>query len=239
MDRDLKLEAVTLEYQNHGKNTMVCQSLSVTFPEKKVSVILGPSGVGKTTLLNFIAGHFAGEGTITFQGKRLDSLPPSEREIAYVTQDFRLYPHMTVFENIAFPLHVLHAPREEIEKRVNAIASRLGISYFLSRKPRALSGGQQQKVALAKALIWEPSLLLLDEPFSDLDPQSRQECRLFFKETLLHASFTTLLVTHSWDDAMTLADRVYLLHQGKIAFEGTPYEAECSAYAPYFSEVRP
>ena len=239
MNSSLELRNVSLSYQSKGKESVVFHSLSVYFPIKGISVILGASGVGKTTLLSFIAGILPGEGEIAFGGKRIDQLPPNRREIAYVTQDYRLYPHMTVFENIAFPLRIMHASREEIERRVGEIAKRLDISFLLSRKPKALSGGQQQKIALARSLIWNPSILLLDEPFSGLDPNSRAECRRFFQTVLRDFPVTTLLVTHSWEDAMAIGDRVYVIQDRKISFEGTPFEAEQSSYLPAFSEVRP
>ncbi|MDY5441409.1 MAG: ABC transporter ATP-binding protein [Candidatus Enteromonas sp.] len=239
MNSFLELKNTSLSYQNHGRKTIVCESLNASFPERQVSVLLGSSGVGKTTLLSYVAGILPGEGEILFEEKRIDLLPANQREIAYVTQDYRLYPHMTVFENIAFPLRLMHASREEIEKRVGEIAERLGIAILLSRKPKQLSGGQQQKIALARSLVWNPSILLLDEPFSGLDPNSRGECRRYFQKILHEFPLTTLLVTHSWDDAMALGDRVFVLQNGKIAFEGTPFDAAQSPYLPAFSEVRP
>lgn len=238
MQNDLILEHLAFSYEDHHKSVAVFSDLSATFPAGKISVILGESGIGKSTLLNLISGTLTpDEGKIMLGRKQLDSLSPAERGVAIVSQDFRLYPHMTVFDNISFPLRVMGASREETEKRVMELADRFELTYLLSRKPRVLSGGQQQKVALAKAYIRQPSLLLLDEPFSNLDPENRSKCRLFLKHVVSTQPITTLFVTHSYEDATSLGDRVFLLQKGQFVFEGSANDA-ANSFRPELMEFK-
>ncbi len=238
MQNELVLEHIAFAYEDHHQSVPIFSDLTTTFPADKISVILGESGVGKSTLLNLLSGTLQPDrGRILLGSKRIDNLAIGQRNIALVSQDFRLYPQMTVFENIAFPLKVMGAPREEVERRVNEIAKQFDLTYLLSRKPRVLSGGQQQKVALAKAYIRQPALLLLDEPFSNLDPESRSHCRIFLKQKIEAYPVTTLLVTHSFDDATAVGDQIYLLKEGKFVFVGSALEA-AKSFRPELMEFK-
>ncbi len=188
-------------------------------------VILGPSGCGKTTLMRMIAGlerPTAGEVLI---GKRVvTDLPPRAREIAMVFQSYALYPHLTIFNNIAFPLKAKKVPRIAMDEKVQWAASLLNIEELLDRKPRQLSGGERQRVALARALVKEPSVMLLDEPLSNLDAKLRALARDELQRFQRQLGITTIFVTHDQIEAMGLGDRIVVMYQGQIKQIGTPYE---------------
>jgi len=188
-------------------------------------VLLGPSGCGKTTLLRLLAGlERADAGHISIGDRTVDDVPPEERDVAMVFQNYALYPHFTVEENIAFPLRVRKTPGAEVEARVRAAAARLGLEKLLRRRPAQLSGGQQQRVALARAIVRRPSVYLMDEPLSNLDAQLRVQTRGELKRLRQELGTTTVYVTHDQGEAMTLGDRVALLWQGAIEQVGTPLE---------------
>ncbi|MEN0036299.1 MAG: sn-glycerol-3-phosphate ABC transporter ATP-binding protein UgpC [Cellvibrio sp.] len=188
-------------------------------------VLVGPSGCGKSTLLRMVAGlESVSEGEILIGDQAVNDLPPSERDIAMVFQDYALYPHKTVFENIAFGLRVRGAAKDEIERRVNEVAAQLQITEFLSRKPAALSGGQRQRVAIGRALARHARLFLFDEPLSNLDVKLRNEMRVEIKKLHQQFGITTLYVTHDQIEAMTLADRIAVMANGKVEQYGTPDE---------------
>lgn len=205
-----------------GNNEVqVFLDFNATFKDKEVSVILGQSGCGKTTLLNLICGlnpNYKGE--ITFNDADASKITLKDKDLAYVTQNIVLYPKMTVFENIAFPLQFTLLRQEDINKRVREIAKRLGIEHTLTRKPKCLSYGQQHRVNLAKALIKEPTLLLCDEPFTGLDPKTRDELTILLKDYIKEHNVTCLFVTHDYYEALRLGETIYLIENGKVVLSG-------------------
>ncbi len=186
-------------------------------------VLLGPSGCGKTTLLRMIAGfERPSAGELLIGGEIVNDLPPRARKIAMVFQSYALYPHMTVFKNIAFPLKAQHVERSTIPQKVEWAASLFGIGHLLQRKPRELSGGERQRVALARALVREPSVFLLDEPLSNLDAQLRASARDELQQFQRRIGTTTIYVTHDQVEAMGLGDRVVVMRAGTVRQIGTP-----------------
>lgn len=211
-------------YKNRKTYFLALDNFNYTFRAKKITAVIGPSGSGKTSLLNFIAGVHPEDGEIYLDGIDISSTSPQERHLAYVHQDFVLYPSLTVFDNIALPLKVLKMPPQTITKKVNELAKELGIAHCLTRKPRYLSVGQQQRVALARALIKEPNILLLDEPFANLDQELRLEMRRLVKEVVAKNEMTTIFATHNAQDVLMLADDIIILDQAKIIKSGTKEE---------------
>lgn len=188
-------------------------------------VLLGPSGCGKTTTMRMIAGlEDASEGNILIGGKRVNDLEPKDRDIAMVFQSYGLYPTMTVYENIRFPLKVRGIPEAEHHDRVMRAAETVELTEFLQRKPAALSGGQRQRVALARAIVRKPKVFLMDEPLSNLDAKLRVSTRAQIKNLHHELKTTTIYVTHDQIEAMTLADRVVVMSRGEVQQVGTPLE---------------
>jgi multiple sugar transport system ATP-binding protein len=188
-------------------------------------VLLGPSGCGKTTLLRMIAGFEAPtQGQVLIGGDVVNDLPPRARKIAMVFQSYALYPHMTVYKNIAFPLKAQHVSKSAIGPKVEWAASLFGIDRLLSRKPRELSGGERQRVALARALVREPDVFLLDEPLSNLDAQLRASARDELQQFQRRIGTTTIYVTHDQVEAMGLGDRIVVMRSGTVRQIGTPQE---------------
>ena len=188
-------------------------------------VFVGPSGCGKSTLLRMIAGlEDITDGDLKIDGKRVNDVPPSERNIGMVFQSYALYPHMTVFENMAFGLKLKHMDKKEIIRRVVQAADVLGLEAFLERKPKALSGGQRQRVAIGRALVRQPKVFLFDEPLSNLDAKLRGEMRLELKKLHTTLDTTIIYVTHDQIEAMTLATKIVVLNKGYVQQVGTPYE---------------
>ena len=205
--------------------TIVVRQLDLEIADREFLTLLGPSGCGKSTVLNIVAGLEPPSAGRVFIGKRdVTSLEPQERDVAMVFQSYALYPHKTLFENIAFPLRLRRVPRQEIRDRVQEVAARLGLADLLDRRPAAISGGERQRVALGRALVRRPALFLLDEPLSNLDARLRTEMRGEIKR--LHAEFgtTTLYVTHDQVEAMTLSDRVAVLREGVVQQIASPDE---------------
>lgn len=217
-----------IELQNLSKQYGEFQALSdVTFniEDGEFCVILGSSGSGKTTLLNLIAGmDMPASGKILFGDRNVNALDPKRRNIAMVFQDYALYPHMTVYQNMAFPLKVNRMPKEKADHLVRDTASLLSIDKLLGRKPRELSGGQAQRVALGRALVRNPSVFLMDEPLSNLDAKIRSQVRTELK--LLHKKLgkTFIYVTHDQQEAMALADKIVIINRGRVEQIGTPQE---------------
>ncbi len=200
-------------------------NLTLAIEDGEFVALLGPSGCGKTTTLLTIAGFYKPTaGFVLFDDKVVNELPPRERNIGMVFQSYALYPHMSVLDNITFPLRLKKVSRKERETKAKALASLLRIEDILERKPAEISGGQQQRVALARALIKEPGLLLLDEPLSNLDAKLRVTMRAEIKRLQKDLGITTILVTHDQVEAMTMADRIAVLETGKLQQVGPPEE---------------
>ena len=193
--------------------------------EGEFLVFLGPSGSGKTTLLRMIAGlETPTSGTILIGGQEVTHMTPRERRIAMVFQSYALYPHLSVYKNIAFPLKAQKVPSSQHQQKVEWAAGLLGITRLLQRKPRELSGGERQRVALARAIVREPSVFLLDEPLSNLDAKLRASAREELEHFHRRIGTTTIYVTHDQVEAMAMGDRVMVLHQGTVRQIGTPTE---------------
>ncbi|HWQ17795.1 MAG TPA: ABC transporter ATP-binding protein [Sulfolobales archaeon] len=224
----VSIENITKIFQ---RGVVALDNVSMEIEDKEFLVILGPSGSGKTTLLRIIAGlekptkgRIKIGDNIVVDASRNIFIPPQKRDIAMVFQNWALYPNMKVFDNIAFPLQIKGLNKEEIRKRVRYVAEILGIDQLLDRYPRQLSGGQQQRVALARALVKEPKVLLLDEPFSNLDARVRITARSFVKKIQREIGITTILVTHDQADAFAVGDKIAVLNQGKVIQFGKPSE---------------
>ncbi|MBO6280630.1 MAG: ABC transporter ATP-binding protein [Bacilli bacterium] len=221
----LTIENLKVIYNNKkGQETIALDGFSYSFNEGSLHAIIGFSGCGKTTLLRAILGFVDYQGKILFDNVDAIDLTTQERNISYVSQQYILYPHLTIFDNIASPLKIAKAPKEEIKERVKAVAQYLGIEHCLTRKPRHLSGGQQQKVALARAIIKKSQLYLFDEPLSNFDKQGRSEVRLMIKKFIKENNVTALYVTHDFQEAMTIADNIVVINNGKVIASGSPKE---------------
>ena len=200
-------------------------SIDLTISDQEFMVLLGASGCGKTTLLRIIAGlETPSEGEVWIGGRRVDKLPPRERGIAMVFQNYAVFPHLTVFENIAFGLRMKKMPQAEVEARVNRTAELMHIEQLLKRYSGQLSGGQRQRVAVARALAMEPDVILMDEPLSNLDALLRLEMRAELKGVLANSKTTTIYVTHDQVEAMSLADRISVMNGGHIVQAASPVE---------------
>jgi multiple sugar transport system ATP-binding protein len=198
-------------------------TLDLTVVDREFLVLLGPSGCGKTTTMRMIAGlDTPSEGEVRIAGRLVNDLPPRERDVAMVFQNYGLYPHMTVADNIGYPLKLRGVPKAERMERVRAVAAKVRLDGLLARKPAALSGGQRQRVGLARALIRTPSVFLMDEPLSNLDAKLRVEMRAELKHLHHELATTTVYVTHDQIEAMTLASRVAVMNEGVIHQLGTP-----------------
>jgi ABC-type sugar transport system ATPase subunit len=188
-------------------------------------VLLGPSGCGKTTLLRLLAGlETLDSGEIWIGDRRVDRLEPAARDVAMVFQNYALYPHLSVFDNIAFPLRTRRVEAAEIDRRVRETAARVGLADLLARKPAQLSGGQQQRVALARAIVRNPTVYLMDEPLSNLDAQLRLQTRTELKRLHRELGTTMIYVTHDQSEAMTLGGRIAIMQHGSIVQIGAPLE---------------
>lgn len=222
MKKRLKVEGISVGYE---KNDNVLKNVSFHVDEGDFFVLLGSSGCGKTTLLNVIAGLLdTKEGNIYIDGILANKIEPRKRNIAMVFQSYALYPTLTVYENIAFPLQNAHVPKKQIREKVNIIAKTLEIDNLLNRKPTKLSGGQMQRVAIARAMVREPKLYLMDEPLSNLDASLRDQMRQELKKLHRQLNATIIYVTHDQIEALSLADKIVILNLGKIQQIGTPYQ---------------
>lgn len=199
--------------------------VSLSIKDGELLVILGPSGCGKTTLMRMIAGlEKPTAGDIFIGGEMVTGLPPRDRKIGMVFQSYALYPHMTIFNNIAFPLKAQKVPKMAMQDKVEWAASILSIGKLLQRRPRQLSGGERQRVALARALVKEPTVMLLDEPLSNLDAKLRASARDELQRFQRQLGITTVFVTHDQIEAMGLGDRIAVMYQGKVRQVGTPQD---------------
>ncbi|HLB80952.1 MAG TPA: ABC transporter ATP-binding protein [Dongiaceae bacterium] len=218
---DLKIAGLHKRYGN----VHAVRGVDLEVPAGEFTVLVGPSGCGKSTLLRTIAGlEEADEGTIEIGGRVVNDTPPRDRDIAMVFQSYALYPYMSVFENIAFGLRARKTPKADIEARVRRAADMLDISGLLDRLPRQLSGGQRQRVAIGRAIVRNARLFLFDEPLSNLDAQLRDEMRSEIKRLHQEIATTMIYVTHDQIEAMTLADRIVLLKDGRIEQAGAPLD---------------
>lgn len=219
----ISIENLSVTYTNSKRGqTVAINDLNAEFPSGEISVVMGCSGCGKTTLLRSILGFVEYEGDIFQDGIDIADIPVNERGFSHVSQEYVLYPKMTIFDNIAFPLKNMKASSEEIVERVNAVADILGLKHCLTRKPKHLSGGQQQRVALGRALVKHPKLCLLDEPLSNLDAPSRLQTRKYIKDIIKSFGVTAIYVTHDFDEGMALADKLFIMNEGKIVCSGNP-----------------
>ena len=207
------------------EGVLAVQEFSLNIADKEFIVLVGPSGCGKSTTLRMVAGleEISG-GELYIDGKLMNDVAPKDRDIAMVFQNYALYPHMTVRENMAFPLKLKKYPKEEIRKRVDQAAEVLGITEYLDRKPKALSGGQRQRVAIGRAIVREPKVLLMDEPLSNLDAKLRNQMRAEIIKLRQRIDTTFIYVTHDQTEAMTLGDRIVIMKDGVIQQIGTPQE---------------
>ena len=210
--------------KSFGKNAVI-QDLSVDINDGELIVIVGPSGCGKSTLLRMIAGlEEVNSGDIIINNKNVNNLEPMERNIAMVFQNYALYPHMTVFENMSYGLKIQKTPKDEINSRVKEAAEILELSELLERKPNQLSGGQRQRVAMGRAIVRKPDVFLFDEPLSNLDAKLRVQMRLEIKKLQRKLNVTSLYVTHDQVEAMTLADKMIVMNEGNVEHIGTPLD---------------
>ncbi|MBO4873152.1 MAG: sn-glycerol-3-phosphate ABC transporter ATP-binding protein UgpC [Lachnospiraceae bacterium] len=207
------------------EGVVAVQEFSLDIADKEFIVLVGPSGCGKSTTLRMVAGleEITG-GELYIDGKLVNHVAPKDRDIAMVFQNYALYPHMTVFENMAFSLRLKHLPKAEIEKKVQEAAEILDITEYLNRKPKALSGGQRQRVAIGRAIVRAPKVMLMDEPLSNLDAKLRNEMRAEIIKLRKRIDTTFIYVTHDQTEAMTLGDRIVVMKDGFIQQIGTPQE---------------
>jgi ABC-type sugar transport system ATPase subunit len=218
---DIRNLVASYDGQNH-----VLRNLTLSVRPGELLAVVGPSGCGKTTLLRVIAGFVDPiEGEILLNGRSLHGVPVRERNLAFIMENWGIYPHLNVFDNIAYPLRLRKMSVAEVSRRVHAVAEQLGLLGMLTRRPSQLSGGQRQRVAVGRALVRDDVVMLLaDEAFSNLDARLRHQMRIEFKEMQRSRSLTSIFVTHSQDEAMALGDRVVVLNAGEIAQDGTARE---------------
>jgi multiple sugar transport system ATP-binding protein len=238
---ELVLEHISKKYAGEKKKNpgfKAIDDISFTVRDKEFMVIVGPSGCGKSTLLRMIAGlEEIGEGTLTIDNKKINDLSPRDRDISMVFQNYALYPHMTVYDNLAFGLKLRHFSRSEIKEQVMQTASLLEITDELYRKPKSLSGGQRQRVAIGRAIIRRPKVFLFDEPLSNLDAKLRSQMRIELQKLHREINATMIYVTHDQTEAMTLGNRIAVLNKGKLMQLDTPlhlYEKPANKFVAGF-----
>ena len=221
----ISLNNVTKSYGNGAKALQVIHGVTAAVADHEFIVIVGPSGCGKSTLLRMVAGleEISG-GEISIGPRVVNKLEPAERDIAMVFQNYALYPHMSVFDNMAYGLKIKKVPAAEIKQRVDKAAAILELGKFLDRKPRELSGGQRQRVAMGRAIVRQPQVFLFDEPLSNLDAKLRVQTRLEIQKLHRELGITSLFVTHDQVEAMTLAQRMMVMNAGRMEQFGTPDE---------------
>ncbi len=241
----IQIQTSPLSLRNITKNFGSVQAVdhvSLEIQRGSFTTLLGPSGCGKTTLLRIIAGFYTpDEGQILLDGQRVDQMPAHQRGTAMVFQDYALWPHMTVFDNIAYGLHMQKIRKADIQQRIRGVMKLIEMpAELLKRKPSELSGGQQQRVALARALIIQPHVLLLDEPLSNLDAKVRQRLRVEIRRLQRRIGITTIYVTHDQEEALSMSDMVVVMDHGKVIQVGTPediYEEPMTAFVAEFLGV--
>ena len=221
----ISIRNVIKRYGHGPKANQVIHGVNAEIADGEFIVIVGPSGCGKSTLLRMVAGleEISG-GEISIAGRVVNDVEPSERDIAMVFQNYALYPHMSVFDNMAYGLKIAKVPMDEIKQRVDKAAKILELGTFLARKPRELSGGQRQRVAMGRAIVRQPQVFLFDEPLSNLDAKLRAQTRLEIQKLHNELGVTSLFVTHDQVEAMTLAQRMIVMNAGRMEQIGTPEE---------------
>ncbi len=225
MDAELVLQNLTKVFRSGRERIKAVDQLNLEIAKGELVTLLGPSGCGKTTTLRMVGGfEIPTAGEIYLAGRRITHLPPQRRDTATVFQSYGLFPHMTVYENVAFGLKVRRFPRTEIRRRVKEALARVGLTGLENRPPNRLSGGQQQRVALARVLVVEPKVLLFDEPLSNLDAKLRVETREYIRRLQKELEITSLYVTHDQAEAMAISDRIVVMNQGRAQQVGPPYE---------------
>ncbi len=221
----IQLKDVVKRYGKGKHELQVIHGVNADIADREFIVIVGPSGCGKSTLLRMVAGlEEISAGQISIGGRVVNDLEPAERDIAMVFQNYALYPHMSVFENMAYGLKIKKMPMEEIKQRVDKAAGILELGHLLDRKPRQLSGGQRQRVAMGRAIVRQPQVFLFDEPLSNLDAKLRAQTRLEIQKLHRELGITSLFVTHDQVEAMTLAQRMIVMNAGNMEQFGTPEE---------------
>ena len=236
---DLIFDNLKLRY---GSNDIL-RGVSLSVEKGQIVALLGPSGSGKTTLLRAVAGletpfegRIAIAGKVLFDGSSRTNLPPEARGLGLVFQSYALWPHKTVFDNVAYPLRLRGTSGAEVDRRVSKALDSIGIGHLGKRFPHELSGGQQQRVALARALVYEPPVILLDEPLSNLDAKLREEARVWLRRLITELGLSALCVTHDQVEAMALADRILLLNGGVVEQQGTPEDLYARPESPFVAE---
>lgn len=209
----------------YGQKVQAVKNCNIEIKDKEFVVLVGPSGCGKTTTLRMIAGlEDITDGELLIDGKVVNNIPPKDRDIAMVFQNYALYPHMSVYENMAFGLKIRKVSKKEIDERVHEAAGILGIEDLLKRKPRALSGGQRQRVAVGRAIVRQPKVFLFDEPLSNLDAKLRVQMRAEISSLHEKLQATMIYVTHDQVEALTMADRIVVMKDGEVQQSGSPME---------------
>jgi multiple sugar transport system ATP-binding protein len=220
---EIRLEGITKRFPGGEKDALL--PLDLVMPDGELVVLVGPSGCGKSTTLRIIAGlEQPTRGDVYIDGRRVTDVAPADRDVAMVFQSYALYPHMTVYENLAFALRMRKTPKDEIDRRVREAARALAIEDLLARRPKQLSGGQKQRVAIGRAVVRDPKVFLFDEPLSNLDAQLRAEMRREIARIHHRARATAVYVTHDQTEAMTLADRIVVMKDGAVQQMGSPLE---------------
>ncbi|WP_284645422.1 ABC transporter ATP-binding protein [Paenibacillus silviterrae] len=223
MSKSIDVELVNIQ-KKFGDNVVV-DSFNLQIEKGECISFLGPSGCGKTTTLNMIAGFLEpDQGDLLIKGKRMNGVPSNKRELGMVFQTYSLFPHMTIFENVAYGLKLRKVGKAEIAERVRKVLELVKLPHVADRYPKQLSGGQRQRIAIARALVTEPSLLLLDEPLSNLDAKLREELRDELKRLQQEIGVTTIFVTHDQEEALYLSNRIVVLDHGKVEQIGTPWD---------------
>ena len=225
MENMIEVMDLSVHYKMKKEIIPVLDKVSFQVAEGEFFVITGPSGCGKSTLIKTMLGMggFYG-GDILIDGLSFEEITGKDNFFGYVSQEYLLYPSMTVYENIALPLRSMRTPYEELDQRVRQMAKRVGVDWLLTRKPKQLSGGQQQMVAIARAMVRNPKVLLMDEPFSNLDPKTRPRLRKMVRQLVNDYGTTVLFVTHDIPEALQLADRIMMMSDGGIERIVTPQE---------------
>lgn len=234
---ELKIRGLTKEftsYDQSGSKVIAVDNINLDVQEGELVTLLGPSGCGKTTLLRMIAGfEDPTSGDIFFGSKRVNDLAPNRRNTTLVFQSYAIFPHLNVYENIAFGLRLKDLSQQKIEERMRKVIDLVGLQGLESRQPSQLSGGQQQRVALARAIIMEPQLLLFDEPLSNLDAKLREQMRIEIRSLQKRLGITSVYVTHDQAEAMSISDRVVVMNHGKIEQIGSPRDLYAKPRNPF------